>query len=118
MKKGLTPLQDDVDVLVREGGTRGLHDLIGAELDHVQQLVLRQRRVLVRQSALHRRQRKSTSRPSLGNRGVGTWQPSGAGAGTCWITAASRKSFLSARSTIFSSTVPSVTKRNTRTCFV
>ena len=34
---------------------------------------------------------------------------------TCWMTAASRKSLRSARSTIFSSTVPSVMKRNTRT---
>mmetsp|Transcript_2524 Transcript_2524/g.7433 ORF Transcript_2524/g.7433 Transcript_2524/m.7433 type:complete len:218 (+) Transcript_2524:1244-1897(+) len=35
----------------------------------------------------------------------------------CWMTTASMNSLRSARSTIFSSTVPSVMKRNTRTCF-
>ena len=36
----------------------------------------------------------------------------------CWMTAASRKSLRSARSMIFSSTVPSVTKRKTVTGLV
>uniref|UniRef100_A0A2M3ZVK3 Putative secreted peptide n=1 Tax=Anopheles braziliensis TaxID=58242 RepID=A0A2M3ZVK3_9DIPT len=35
----------------------------------------------------------------------------------CWMTSLSSFSFTSARSTIFSSTVFSVIKRNTRTCF-